>query len=256
MSDAPVPDAPGTADERLARLQNAPRERRWTNVRPADAATLLIVDRSGPEPKVLMGQRHASHKFMPGKYVFPGGRTEAEDRRMPVAGVLDSVTEAKLMQRVQRPSITRARALALACIRETFEETGLLIGTRDFGVPTAKVSGPWAEFIGHGVYPSLEPLHFMARAITPPRRPKRFDARFFLVEKEAIAHQVEGMVSPDSELVDLVWVTLAETAAMDLPMITRIVLEEVGEALKTGLSRHRPVPFYHERNRNFIRESL
>ncbi len=256
MSDTEAANTETAADERLTRLRNEGRERRWPNVKPADAATLIIVDRSGVEPKVLMGQRHASHKFMPGKYVFPGGRTDPEDRKMPVAGLLDSVTEAKLLQRVQRPTISRARTLALASIRETFEETGLLIGTRDFGTPEIEIGGPWAEFAGHGVYPSLEPMHFIARAITPPRRPKRFDARFFMVEKEAIVHQVEGVVGPDSELVDLVWVTLADTAAMELPAITRIVLEELAEALTTGLSRHRPVPFYYERNRSFQREYL
>ena len=75
--------------------------------------------------RVLMGKRHARHRFMPGKFVFPGGRVEPEDRRMAAAGVLDPHVEEKLNARVRRPSPNFARALALAAIRETFEETGL-----------------------------------------------------------------------------------------------------------------------------------
>src|SRR4030088_588500 len=98
--------------------------------RPKDAATLILVDRSGSTPKVLLGKRHARHKFMPGKFVFPGGRVEPADKLMPVAGPLDPHAEAQLMKRLKRASAARARALALAAIRETFEETGLLFGVR------------------------------------------------------------------------------------------------------------------------------
>src|SRR5213082_1302342 len=80
--------------------------------RPKDAATLILVDRSGSTPKVLLGKRHASHKFMPGKFVFPGGRVDPADKLMPVASPLDSRAEARLMRRVSRPSHTKPRALA------------------------------------------------------------------------------------------------------------------------------------------------
>src|SRR5438046_9571942 len=89
-------------------------------IRPKDAATLIIIDRSGPVPKVLLGKRHAGHKFMPGKFVFPGGRVDPFDRRMPIARPLDSVSEVQLMKRAQRPSAAKARAFALAAIRGTF----------------------------------------------------------------------------------------------------------------------------------------
>ena len=105
------------------RLTAAERERRWPNVRPKDAATLIIIDRTGRDPKVLMGRRHHGHRFMPGKFVFPGGRIEAGDRSMPAAGALNARAETALVARTTRPSVQRARALALAAIRETFEET-------------------------------------------------------------------------------------------------------------------------------------
>ncbi len=112
------------------RLTKAERDRSFDNVRPRDASTLIIVDRAGPVPKVLLGKRHHGHKFMPGKFVFPGGRMETNDRLMPVASELNPFAEKYLMQETQRPSAAKARALALAAIRETFEETGLLFGAK------------------------------------------------------------------------------------------------------------------------------
>ncbi len=92
---------------------------------------------------------------------------------MPVAGALHGRAEAALLARVVRPSVSRARALALAAIRETFEETGLMLGTKEHGSPEGMPDGPWAAFGERGVFPDLESLQVVARAITPPRRPKR-----------------------------------------------------------------------------------
>src|SRR5271169_6156543 len=96
-------------------------------LRPRDAATLIIIERARGKTRVLMGKRHAGHKFMPGKFVFPGGAVEPGDRRMTVAGALDAAVEAKLLARTRRNAPEFARALALAAIRETFEETGLAL---------------------------------------------------------------------------------------------------------------------------------
>jgi 8-oxo-dGTP pyrophosphatase MutT (NUDIX family) len=248
-------DNPG-ADDYAQRLTDDARERRWPNVRPSDAATLIIIDRSGGEAKVLMGRRHASHKFMPGKFVFPGGRIEDGDGRMNVTGSLAEACETRLMKRVQRPTMSRARALALAAIRETFEETGLLFGSKDFGVPDNPPPGVWSEFASHGVYPDLEAVTFIARAITPPCRPKRFDARFFAIDHGGLAHKVEGVVGPSSELDQLVWVTFAETRAIELPAVTRVVLDELSDRIARGFGPFLPVPFYHEVRRRWMREEL
>ena len=232
------------------------REREWPNQKPRDAATLILVDRAGKTPKVLMGKRHPDLKFMPGKFVFPGGRLDPADRKMCCAGALDSVIEEKLLARVQRPSVSRGRALALAAIRETFEETGLAIGTKEYGTPEEAPEGVWAEFAAHGVFPTLDALHFVARAITPPRRPKRFDTRFFSADATAVAHKVEGVVGPDSELVELVWIPIAETDRLDLPAITRVVLKDLESRVAAGFSHRLPVPFYYERNMKFQREEI
>jgi len=94
------------------------------NVTPKDASTLILLDHSGPSPKVLMGKRHQRHTFLPGSFVFPGGGVDAADRLMPVGARLDPRAEAKLMLHMRRPSAAKAQGLALAAIRETFEETG------------------------------------------------------------------------------------------------------------------------------------
>jgi 8-oxo-dGTP pyrophosphatase MutT (NUDIX family) len=243
------------APDHVKRLADDARDRKWPLIRPSDAATLIILDKSGKQPRVLMGRRHANHTFMPGKFVFPGGRIEAGDRRMAVTGALDPHSEARLMKRVQRPSLGRARALALAAIRETYEETGLLFGSRDYGAPDAP-DGTWRDFAQHGVYPDLEAVTFIARAITPPRRPKRFDARFFTVDHAALGHRIDGVVGPDSELDQLVWVTFAETRDFELPGVTRVVLDELEARIRGGFSPFMPVPFYHEVRGRWVREEL
>lgn len=231
---------------RAERLVSTLADRSFPNVRPRDAATLIIIDRQSRRPKVLMGRRHEGLRFMPGVFVFPGGRIEPGDRTMVAAGALDSLVERRLMTRVLRPSAQRARALALAAIRETFEETGVLLGTREHGAPEIAAPGPWQDFAAHGVYPVLEDLHFIARAITPPRRAKRFDTRFFAVDATAIAHRVEGVVGPHTELVELTWVDLADAPRLKVPPITGVILEEIGDRIDAGFGPHLPVPFYFE----------
>ena len=227
-----------------------------TGARPRPAATLIIVDRSGPVPKVLMGKRHEGHKFMPGKFVFPGGRIEPADRRMNITGVLDPVTEQKLMQCLRDPSPSGARAIALASIRETFEETGILIGDAEVGAPADPPSGAWREFAAHNVFPSLEGIHFIGRAITPPRNKMRFDAHFLAADAGSIAHRVDGVIGPDSELVELRWVAIAEALDMGLVAITRVMLRELENRVALGMSRYLPVPCYRFGRNGWIRSEI
>jgi 8-oxo-dGTP pyrophosphatase MutT (NUDIX family) len=238
------------------RLTAAERERRWPNIRPKDAATLIIIDRTGRDPKVLMGRRHHGHRFMPGKFVFPGGRIEAGDRSMPALGALNARAETALLARVTRPSVQRARALGLAAVRETFEETGLLLGTKEYGPPASAPPGPWESFRERGVLPNLEALQLVARAITPPKRPKRFDTRFFAIDRDHVADEVPGIVGPESELIELAWVSIAEAKKLELPAITNTVLDELQHRIDKGFAPELPVPFYYEVRKRFMRELL
>ena len=226
------------------------------NVPPKDAATLILLDRSGPSPKVLMGKRHHGHVFLPGKFVFPGGSVDAADRKMTAAVPLDPRAEQKLMAQTRRPSAAKAQALALAAIRETFEETGLFLGQRR-DEPLEAPEGPWQDFADAHIVPDLSTVHFIARAVTPPRRARRYDTRFFTADASAIAHRIEGKVSPDSELVELVWLPLEGIKErIELLAITEMVLADLGRQLKDGFSHDLPVPYYKVRGKKRIREFL
>jgi 8-oxo-dGTP pyrophosphatase MutT (NUDIX family) len=214
-------------------------------VRPRDAATLIIVRRDGVEPRVLMGKRAASHKFMPNKFVFPGGGVDRADGRILPPHDLHP----QVMQRLRRGcSETRARALALAAIRETFEETGLIIGEPD--TPTLKTRSPhWADFLQHDINPRLDVLHLVARAITPPYRNRRFDARFFMVDAEHIQGEVHERPEGSGELLDLHWIDLVEAQRMEeLPNITRTVLRALEQRLQAGFGHEAHGPFVHMRH--------
>lgn len=221
--------------------------------RPRDAATLLLLDRSGREVQVLMGRRHRNHAFMPGKLVFPGGRTDPADGRVPVARELPPEDEAKLVSGMgARGTRHRAKALAMSAVRETYEEAGLLIGRRE---SFATHHSDWSGFQQHEVTPSLEMLRYVARAITPPGRVRRFDTRFFAAWREGVALALpEG--GPTDELEDLVWLPLEEAKAADVPMITRTVLSELENRLKRDpeLEPGGSVPFFHMRYKNFVRD--
>ncbi|MBV8904434.1 MAG: NUDIX domain-containing protein, partial [Acidobacteriia bacterium] len=162
--------------------------------------------------------------------------------------------ERGLMQRLSRPSRAKARAMAVAAIRELFEETGLLLGRKH--PQPLNIPRLWAAFAQAGVVPDLGELHFVARAITPPGRPRRFDTRFFAADALAIAHSIEGIIGPDAELVELVWVPIERATALDLPSITQIVLRDLEARIAAGFSRALPVPYYRALHRRFIRELL
>ena len=223
---------------------------------PKDAATLILLDRSAPEPKVLMGLRHQRHVFLPGKFVFPGGGVDPLDRLMTPAAPLDPRAEVRLMRHTRRPSAAKARALALAAIRETFEETGLLLGHKSAAPPTT-LKGPWSAFAEAGIRPDLSSIHFVARAITPPRRARRYDTRFFTADATAIAHRIDGKVGPDAELVELVWLPLGDIKQrIELLAITEIVLGDLRAQIEAGFSHDLPVPFYRVLHGRRIRELL
>jgi 8-oxo-dGTP pyrophosphatase MutT (NUDIX family) len=248
-----VNDAGSDIAARLVeRLRKNDHIREAPNVRPRDAATMIIIDRAAPSPQVLLGRRHDGHKFMPGKFVFPGGRVEPLDRRMASATPITPQVEARLMQHMPRPSAAKARGLVLAAIRETFEETGILLGTK-VGEPARSPGGPWDAFAQTGVVPDLAPVHFIARAITPPARTKRFDTRFFAIDASQIAARLDGVVGPDTELTELVWHPIAAAARFDMPAITTAVLEELAARIGAGFSHDLPVPFYRVMNRKRAR---
>ena len=212
--------------------------------RPRDAATLVIVRDDGKHPRILMGQRSAGHKFMPNKFVFPGGKVDTGDGRLRPPHDLHPAVMARLSRGCSQ---TRARALAMAAIRETYEETGLVLGEPN--TPTLKTRSPhWREFLQFDVNPRLDGLHLIARAITPPYRKRRFDARFFMGDADLIQGDVHEAPEGSGELLGIHWVSLKDAQALELPGITRMVLIEVERRLREGHTPEDKGPFVHFRH--------
>lgn len=192
-------------------------------VRPRDAASLVILRQGKGVTEVLLGRRASRHRFMPNVFVFPGGRVDAADRRASVVAELSKPVARKLHHRW---SPEMSRALAVAAVRETFEETGLVIGERRGGSVSADLAG----------------LDYVARAITPPDNPIRFHARFFAID----AKHTSGRVRDSAELQALQWFSLADALAMPLVDVTEFVLQEI----QRRQSGWRPpgVPLFRYRN--------
>lgn len=201
-------------------------------VRPRGAATLIIVRQDGPKPRVLMGKRHGGHSFMPNLWVFPGGRIDRADFHAPHATDLKPDVAATFQAHLKGG---RGKALALAAIRETWEEAGLLLATRAEPRPSV---GPWREFVAQGALPDLDALDIVARAITPPMVGKRFDTWFLMADAERL---ISLDRQPDcGELEEIAWVEFDEAVALPLPSVTRMMIREAVERRKDPA---RPKPF-------------
>ena len=222
--------------------------------RPRDAATLILLDRQGGDIRVLLGRRSRKHAFMPGRFVFPGGRTDPADSRVPLSRSLHPAEEAKLIGTGSRASPARARAIALSAIRETYEEAGLLIGHRA-GFEAGQEG--WQAFCQHGVEPGIDALRFIARAITPPGRVRRFDTRFLAAWRDDVAVALpEG--GPTQELEELCWLPIDEAREAEVPTITRTILGDLQDRLARDpdLAPGGEVPFYYLRHNRFHRDII
>jgi 8-oxo-dGTP pyrophosphatase MutT (NUDIX family) len=217
---------------------------RWPISKPKDAASLILVQRGKHATRVLMGERHRNHAFLPGRVVFPGGRVDIGDLRVVVPTDLRPEIRSKV---AVGSSPERARGLALAAVRETFEETGYLVGERKDARPGTR-SAAWRRFFS-------QTLDFVARAITPPGRPRRFDARFFLADAEDIAQTLDPKEA-SGELLRPLWLTFAEARAAEILPITSCILDEVEARLADGPDPGRPVPFFIPRRGRAVIVSL
>lgn len=168
------------------------------------------------DPRVLIGRRPASSRFAPGMYVFPGGALQAEDFEARAAGALHS---ASIKRMGVRGNGARAGALAKAAIRETLEETGLMLGAPG---EVGDLNDPgWRAIKATGLQPSLRDLTYLGLAVTPPGLPLRFNARFFM----APAAAARGEAADSDELSDLRWVSPKQWRAFPLVSITAYILE-------------------------------
>ncbi|MDR9393102.1 NUDIX hydrolase [Roseovarius sp. SYSU LYC5161] len=211
-----------------------------------DAATVIVIRDRTRTPKVLMGQRGTRAAFMPSKFVFPGGAVDDADAVVPLATPLPEICTTRLLE---QGGTAAPHALAAAAIRELWEETGLILGCP--GTWPGDVPPDWHGFAAHGHVPAAQGLQFVFRAITPPGRPRRFDARFFLVDAAELAGDPDDFSAACDELGHLQWVPLARARELDLPFITEVVLAEVAARVH-DTAPPASVPFF----RNDDEESL
>ncbi len=181
------------------------------------AASLIVVSEHDGQTRLLMARRHANHRFMPNVLVFPGGAVDAADHHAPIASPLRPEVRARL-ERGASPAL--AQALAVAASRELTEEVGLSLGEP----------------------PALAALDYLCRAITPPDRAMRFDARFFVVA----AAEVSGTMAASRELEEPGWYTLEAAFAGELAAATRAVLQ-LFQGWRGGEGAEAPVPVLRDR---------
>ncbi len=203
-----------------------------------DASTVIVMRDKATRPRVLMGQRGAKAAFMPNKFVFPGGAVDKGDAHIPLANPLADGCRARLAEDATREM---SGALAAAAIRELWEETGQILG--QMAAWTDPVPDDWIDFANRGYLPDASALSFVFRAITPPGRPRRFDARFFLVDADALASDPDDFDAACDELSHLQWVPVDEVRKLDMPFITEVVLAEIA-ARATDDSVPDSVPFF------------
>lgn len=175
------------------------------------AATVVLLRPTAEGPKVLMGQRGTGAVFMPSKYVFPGGRVDADDDFPAPLPLPDDCAQRLAASSPPGP-------LVAAAMRELTEETGLTLSA------------------------DRPALRFIFRAITPPGRTRRFDARFFLAAASDLSCDPDDFSRASGELSHLHWIGLGEARALDLPFITEVVLAEVANLAAGGTQPG--VPFF------------
>ncbi len=215
---------------------------RKSYVQPRDAASLVLHRQNGAgEVLILMGRRAPRHRFLPELYVFPGGRLDPEDSHAAAANALQPDVATRL---ARHSSPRKAFGLAMAAVRETYEETGLLIGAPING--QAELPDSWQHFYETGQAPALAHIDFIARALTPPPSPIRFNARFFIIDGD----HAEGRLGGSGELLDLDWYPLAELEKLPLADVTQFVIDTAPDhiAEPPQPDPDRPVPVFLYRN--------
>lgn len=186
------------------------------------AASLILLRARAGGPEMLMGLRGAGHRFMPNRLVFPGGAVDRADLRAPVGAPLPGHAE-RMLRKAANPAL--AHGLAVAAARELEEETGLCLGHP----------------------PALAGLSYLCRAITPPGRPVRFNARFLITDAE----RASGRLAGSGELEDLRWFGIEEALALDLALPTREVIEQLTRWLamsETERQEREKTPVFRQRS--------
>jgi 8-oxo-dGTP pyrophosphatase MutT (NUDIX family) len=217
-----------------------------------DAVTVIVVrDRVAPDAgvglEVLLLERHHDSVFAPGALVFPGGKLDPTDE-VPPDRVRLREPQA-WAQRLGVGDVAAARTMLVAAVRETFEESGLLLAVHADGRPVADDSLPAAEVVRvraalasrgsdldwrpwlaeHRLLLDLDALVMWSWWVTPVGPPRRYDTRFLLARVPAGQAPSHDQVETTSMRWSGPDEALAAHAAGDLHMIfpTRRTLEQL-----------------------------
>ena len=213
-----------------------------TEVQIRNASTIILIRDAAEEPKVLMGQRGSKAAFMPNKFVFPGGAVDTADAHVRFPQPLAAPCQSRLQG---TSDDLPASTFVAAAIRELWEEAGVIFG--EPGKWDSQAPEGWAEFAETGHVPHAQGIYFAARAITPPGRPRRFDARFFLADAMQLASDPDDFSLATDELSHLQWIPVAKARSFDLPPITEVILDQVVGSLPQ-IGAPASVPFFNNRD--------
>ena len=202
-----------------------------------DAATVLLIRKDGLKRSLLIGRRNSKAAFMPRKFVFPGGAWDPTDIEIRPSQPLSN-RQIRLLALEADTAISSS--LGITAIRELWEETGLRLSTKCF---PSKHPKSWNGFFMEDQGPNLSTLHFFFRAVTPPGRLRRFDARFFFCEASYIYDDLDNFSNASGELTELQWVDINYVHTFEMPKITKIVVEYLKELILTDFN-YADVPFY------------
>ena len=203
--------------------------------RPRNAASLILLKDNLKKIKVLLGKRSNKARFMPNAWVFPGGVIDKRDFLKNNIVSLDPKIIRKLAV-ANNASI--ANALAVTSIRETAEETGLLLGktSNKPSLQNPDITNGLQILASRGLSPDLSKIHYLGRAITPTFSPIRFHARFFVSD----AKYLKGSIKTTNELVEIDWIPIEKATKLPMADVTEFMIRELlsFKAKISTLKRH------------------
>jgi 8-oxo-dGTP pyrophosphatase MutT (NUDIX family) len=187
--------------------------------KPRDAGTIIVWRAGAKGVEVLMGRRSRRAAFVPSFFVFPGGRVDPDDYMVRPATPLN---EWGIKRMGVRGNPKQATAIAIAAVREMFEEAGLLLcATGDIGNAEGAA---WAHWRKSTLAPRLDSILYFGRAITSRVSPIRYHARFFIVHANAL----EGQIGNSDELSELGFYPASEVLAhMPIVDVTEFMLDRI-----------------------------